>query len=157
MSGEVRAAVITAVVGAVGVLAGGGIAYLTNESTLKQQLRREEQQQQLAARGDARVYQETLYDANQILREVRKNNRWPRRAELSYFALPSLEDRRLVQSRASSNTYKRVLLADQAVLAVASIIQVEPGNRLTAGKGALIRGWQRDLEGAAADIREISR
>jgi hypothetical protein len=151
----IAAASITAVATILGVVLGAGIPYFSNKSVLEQQQQREEHQQTLSARGDARVYRETLFEANQILRDSRRLGRWPPRSELSYFALPSLEDRHLVQSRVSSTSYGRIVLADQAMLAMASVIQIEPAKELSPTNRTVIYGWQKDLEQAAADMREI--
>jgi hypothetical protein len=151
----IAAASITAAATIFGVVLGAGIPYFSNKSVLEQQQQREEHQQTLAARGDARVYRETLFEANQILREARQVGRWPPRSELSYFALPSLEDRHLVQSRVSPTSYERIVLADQAMLGMASVIQIEPAKELNPKNRTVIYGWQKDLEQAAADMREI--
>ena len=154
---QVSVALISGVAGLVGVLAGGLLTYATNKSTLEQQLQRENHQQVLVARGDARLYQETLYEANQGLRHALKSShRWPVNAELSEFALPSLEDRRLVQSQVSSTSYKHILSADGAMLAMASIIHIQPAKALSAQDRTQIEEWQTDLSEAADEIRKIS-
>jgi hypothetical protein len=151
----VLAASITALATVVAVVVGAAIPYFSNKSVLEQQLQREERQQTLAARGDARVYRETLFEANQILRNASEAGRWPPKTELSYFGLPSLEDRHLVQSRVSPTSYNRIVLADQAMLGMASVIQIEPAKGLSQGNQRVLHGWQKDLEEAAVDMREI--
>jgi hypothetical protein len=157
MSNQVVGAVITGLAGLFGALAGGGFTYLASHETLKQQLGHEEQQQKLEARGVARVYVEQIYGANAILRSTLMRRRWPGRNDMVYFSLPAVEDRRLVQARLSSIASTRVDEADEAMRAVATILEIEPGQDLSKDARHLVMGWRGNLERGAVGLRELSR
>jgi hypothetical protein len=101
MSNELRIAIIAATAAVVGAVVGGAATYLGNQAILSKQIDREERQQRNAARGVARLYAEQVVSAEEILENVSAQNRWPGLNDLSYFELPGLDDRRLIQSRLS--------------------------------------------------------
>jgi hypothetical protein len=133
MPGEVRVAMIAAVAAVAGALVGGVATYAGNQALFGQQLDREERQQKIAARGVARVYAEQIRSADLGLRYDAKNGRWPGRNQLSFFELPVLEDRRLIQSQLSPKASLLISGTDQVMRAVTSIINLEPDRRLSQG------------------------
>jgi hypothetical protein len=116
-----------------------------NQAVLQSQVDREDRQQRRTARGVARVYAEQLGDALEILEYAQKQGRWPGRNNLSYFVLPALEDRRLIQSRLSDRSSGAVVRADSAMRAMTSIIEVVPEHHLGDQTRRLIRGFERAL------------
>jgi hypothetical protein len=156
MDEKVSVALIAAVASLAGAAIGGLTTYLVSHDGLTQQLTREEQQQRASPRGVARVYQDQLYGANNVLHQAQKNRRWPGRNDVGYFELPPIEDRRLVDSRLSIEHAARVREADEAMRAVASIIAVEPQQPLSETNQQHVVTWRKELENGSKALRELS-
>ncbi len=154
-AGPILVAVIAAIAAILGSVAGGTASYLGNKAILGKQVEREERQQKVAARGVARVYAEQVVSARRVLRFALSTDRWPQRNDLSYFDLPDLEDRRLVQSRLSVMSAEAVSDADGVLRAVASVVVVEPGNALSARARQLLRSDLVTLEHGARALQEL--
>jgi len=154
---QIPVAVITGLAGLLGAAVGGGFTYLASHETLKQQIGREERQQKLEARGVARVYVEQIYGANAILRSTLMQKRWPGQNDLAYFDLPAVEDRRLIQARLSSTASTHLDEADEAMRAVFTVINVEPGQQLSSHGRSRVLSWRGNLERGAAGLRQLSK
>ncbi len=155
MSKEVSVALIAACAAIGGALAGGAASYLGDQAIANKQVNREERQQKIAALGVARVYAEQVGGAADVLKDGSTEHRWPGQNDLSYFDLPALEDRRLVQARLSAKAAGRVSEADQVMRAVGTIIDVEPGHDLSVHSQSLIVTDQQTLERGAVALREL--
>jgi hypothetical protein len=157
MPTEVRVALVAAIAAIGGAVAGGAATYLGNQAILGTQLEREERQQRTTARGVARVYAEQLRSAAEVLEFASTQRRWPGRNDHGYFELPALEDRRLVQSRVSAKSADSVSRADQVIRAVATIVEVEPGNELNPHTQSLVLTDRQALERGARALDELDR
>ncbi len=157
MSNQLAITVITGLAGLLGAAVGGGFTYLASHETLTQQIGREERQQRLEARGVARVYVEQIYGANAILRSTLMEKRWPGRNDLAYFDLPSAEDRRLIQARLASTESTHLDEADEAMRAVFTIIDIEPGHELSRSALHRVISWRGNLERGAAGLHTLTK
>jgi hypothetical protein len=157
MSKEVSVAVIAACAAIGGALAGGVASYLGDRAIVNKQINREERQQKIAALGVARVYAEQVGGAAEVLKDDSAEDRWPGQNDLSYFDLPALEDRRLVQARLPAKSATRVSEADQVMRAVGTIIDVEPGHELSVHSRRLIVTDRQTLERGAVALRELGK
>ena len=157
MSKELSVALIAACAAIGGALAGGAASYLGDRAIVNKQVNREERQQKIAAVGVARVYAEQVVGAAEVLKHGSQENRWPGQNDLGYFDLPALEDRRLVQSRLSARSAATVSEADQAMRAVATIIDVEPGRELSSHSRIVIVADRQSLERGAAALGELKK
>jgi hypothetical protein len=116
----------------VATVVGGVVTYVGNQAIFGQQLSREERQQKIAGRGVARVYAEQVGSAETVLKYDYANHRWPGRNQLSFFELPALEDRRLIQSRLSLRSATAVSEADEAMRGSSNSTASPPRRTLSA-------------------------
>lgn len=155
MNDTVLVGLITAVAAVGGAAVGGVFTYQASHEGLKEQEKREERQQSARTRGVARIYVEQINSANGILRNILKEDRWPARTNVVYFALPELEDRRLIQSVLLAKSSARLDDADEAMRAVVTIITAEPEHKLSVRARQLVVGWSGNLERGAAALRYL--
>lgn len=139
-----------------GVAIGALGTYLGNHAILSKQVEREEQTQKAAARGVGRVYAEQLKAAAEVLNYDLARKHWAGRNDLHFFALPTIEDRRLVQARLSSKGSDAVSKADEALAGVASTIEVEAGKPLSPQATVVVSNDERRLSGGVTALRELT-
>jgi len=140
----------------VGVAVGATGTYLGNHAILSKQVEREEGLQKTAARGVGRVYAEQLKAAAEVLNDDLAHRHWPGRNDLHFFALPTIEDRRLVQARLSSGGSDAVSKADEALAGVASTIEVEAGRPLSPHATVTLNSDEQRLSGGVKALRELT-
>jgi len=140
----------------VGVAVGAAGTYLGNHAILSKQVEREERLQEAAARGVGRVYAEQLKAAAEVLHDDLVHSHWPGRNDLHFFALPTIEDRRLVQARLSSEGSDAVSKADEALAGIASTIEVEAGRPLSPHGKVTAKRNEKRLSGGVKALRELT-
>jgi hypothetical protein len=131
MSGRAFTAIVSGLAAVLAALLVAGATVLADEHTIDRELAHERLKQEFAARGAAAVYGEQLYYAQLTLNDAVDAHHWPRHALIRFFALPSLEDRHIVQSELPSHTGSRLEQADAAMTAMEIRIEESAGKPLT--------------------------